>query len=126
MGAWAQRAGATGKVVMLADGSGAFTRAMGLELDLIARGLGVRSQRFALVAQDGTGDAPRDRAAGRLRCQPGGGGAAGSLSALLPLPLREGAGGRGDASGQCAVRDVPAMMPAATMLAPTLARIGSV
>ena len=41
-----------GKVVMLADGSGALTKAMGLELDLTARGLGMRSQRFALVAKD--------------------------------------------------------------------------
>ena len=38
---------------MLADGSGAFTKALGLELDLVARGLGVRSQRYALVAEDG-------------------------------------------------------------------------
>jgi peroxiredoxin (alkyl hydroperoxide reductase subunit C) len=52
MGAWAKDQGVDGKVVMLADGSGAFTKALGLELDLSARGLGVRSQRFALVAQD--------------------------------------------------------------------------
>jgi peroxiredoxin len=38
---------------MLADGSGTFTKALGLELDLIARGLGVRSQRFALIAENG-------------------------------------------------------------------------
>ena len=37
----------------MADGSGALTKALGLELDLIARGMGVRSQRFALVAVDG-------------------------------------------------------------------------
>jgi peroxiredoxin len=36
-----------------ADGSAAFTKAMGLEFDLTARGLGVRCQRFALVAKDG-------------------------------------------------------------------------
>jgi peroxiredoxin (alkyl hydroperoxide reductase subunit C) len=53
MGAWAKDQGAEGKVMMLADGSGAFTKALGLELDLVARGLGVRSQRFALVAEDG-------------------------------------------------------------------------
>ncbi len=53
MGAWAKDQGVDGKVLMLADGSGAFTRAMGLELDLVARGLGVRSQRFALIADDG-------------------------------------------------------------------------
>ena len=53
LGAWAKDQGADGKVVFLADGSGAFARALGLELDLVARGLGVRSQRYALVAQDG-------------------------------------------------------------------------
>ena len=42
-----------GKVTMLADGSGNFTKALGLELDLVARGLGVRSQRYALIAEDG-------------------------------------------------------------------------
>lgn len=53
MGAWGKDQGTDGKVVMLADGSGAFTKALGLELDLVSRGMGVRSQRFALVAQDG-------------------------------------------------------------------------
>ncbi len=53
MGAWAKDQGVDGSVLMLADGSGAFTKSMGLELDLVARGLGVRSQRFALVAEDG-------------------------------------------------------------------------
>ncbi len=54
MGAWAKEQGAFDKeITMLADGSGAFTKALGLELDLIARGLGVRSQRYALVAEDG-------------------------------------------------------------------------
>jgi peroxiredoxin (alkyl hydroperoxide reductase subunit C) len=53
MGAWAKDQGISGQVVMLADGSAAFTRAMGLEFDLTARGLGIRSQRFVLVAKDG-------------------------------------------------------------------------
>jgi peroxiredoxin (alkyl hydroperoxide reductase subunit C) len=53
MGAWAKDQGVDGRIVMLADGSAAFTKALGLELDLVARGLGVRSQRFALIAQDG-------------------------------------------------------------------------
>lgn len=53
MGAWGKDQGTDGKVVMLADGSGAFTKALGLELDLISRGMGVRSQRFALIAEDG-------------------------------------------------------------------------
>jgi peroxiredoxin (alkyl hydroperoxide reductase subunit C) len=53
MGAWAKDAKVGDGIIMLADGSGAFTKAMGLELDLISRGLGVRSQRFALVTKDG-------------------------------------------------------------------------
>ena len=53
MGAWAREAGVNGRVIMLADGSGLLTKALGLELDLVGRGLGMRSQRFALVAEDG-------------------------------------------------------------------------
>jgi glutaredoxin/glutathione-dependent peroxiredoxin len=53
MGAWAKEQGITDEVVMLADGSADFTRALGLEMDLTARGLGVRCQRFALVARNG-------------------------------------------------------------------------
>ena len=53
MDAWGKDQNTEGKVEMLADGSGELTRAMGLELDLTARGLGVRSQRYALVADDG-------------------------------------------------------------------------
>jgi len=52
MGAWGKAHNA-GDVIMLADGSAAFTKALGLELDLVGRGMGVRSQRFAFVAQDG-------------------------------------------------------------------------
>jgi len=53
MDAWAKAQGTEGKVRMLADGSAEFTRAMGLEQDLSARGMGVRSQRYALYAEDG-------------------------------------------------------------------------
>jgi peroxiredoxin (alkyl hydroperoxide reductase subunit C) len=53
MQAWAKDQGITDEVVMLADGSAALTKTLGLELDLTARGLGVRCQRFALVAKDG-------------------------------------------------------------------------
>jgi len=53
MGAWAKSQSADGKMTMLADGSAALTKAMGLELDLLARGMGVRCQRFVLVAVDG-------------------------------------------------------------------------
>ena len=53
MAAWAKEQGTNGKLVMLADGSAAFTKAIGLELDLTGRAMGVRSQRYALIAQDG-------------------------------------------------------------------------
>jgi peroxiredoxin (alkyl hydroperoxide reductase subunit C) len=53
MAAWAKDQGITDQVVMIADGSAVFTKAMGLEFDLTARGLGVRCQRFALIAKDG-------------------------------------------------------------------------
>jgi peroxiredoxin len=53
MGAWGQ-AKQVGDVVMLADGNGEFTRAMGLEMDGSAFGLGTRSQRYAAVIEDGT------------------------------------------------------------------------
>jgi glutaredoxin/glutathione-dependent peroxiredoxin len=53
MGAWGKDQGVGDKLVMLADGSADFTKKLGLELDLVARGLGVRSQRFALIAKDG-------------------------------------------------------------------------
>ena len=53
MDAWGKDQGAAGKVEMLADGSGEFTKAMDLEFDLSAKGIGVRSRRYALVADDG-------------------------------------------------------------------------
>jgi peroxiredoxin (alkyl hydroperoxide reductase subunit C) len=53
MGAWGKDQGVGDNVIMLADGSAAFTKALGLELDLTARGLGIRSQRYALVVDDG-------------------------------------------------------------------------
>jgi peroxiredoxin (alkyl hydroperoxide reductase subunit C) len=52
MGAWAKMQDVSPDILMLADGSAQFTKALGLELDLTTRGLGVRSQRFALVADD--------------------------------------------------------------------------
>lgn len=53
LSAWAKDQGVADEVVMLADGAADLTRALGLELDLAARGLGLRCQRFALVAKDG-------------------------------------------------------------------------
>ncbi len=53
MGAWAKEQGVDDRITMLADGSGVFTKSVGLELDLTGRGLGVRSQRYAMVVEDG-------------------------------------------------------------------------
>src|SRR6185437_3260640 len=53
MGAWGKEQGTSGKITMLADGSANFAKALGLELDVTGRGMGVRSQRYALVAEDG-------------------------------------------------------------------------
>jgi peroxiredoxin (alkyl hydroperoxide reductase subunit C) len=53
MGAWGKEQGTGDKVMMLADGSANFAKALGLEMDITARGMGVRSQRYALVAEDG-------------------------------------------------------------------------
>jgi peroxiredoxin len=53
MGAWGKDQSTGEKVTMLADGAAAFAKAIGLELDLNARGMGWRSQRYALVAEDG-------------------------------------------------------------------------
>lgn len=53
MGAWGRDQGANGRVRMLADGSANWTRDMGLELDLNARGMGIRSQRYSAVIDDG-------------------------------------------------------------------------
>ena len=53
MDAWGKSQGADGKVLMLADGNGEFTKAIGLELDGSGFGMGLRSQRFSLVANDG-------------------------------------------------------------------------
>jgi len=51
--AWGKSAGADGKVAMLADGSADFAKKIGLELDLAERGLGMRSQRYAMIVEDG-------------------------------------------------------------------------
>ncbi len=53
MGAWARDQHTDGKVRMLADGSGVFAQALGLTLDLTARGMGVRSNRYSMLVKDG-------------------------------------------------------------------------
>ena len=53
MAAWGEQNGVGDKLILLADGSGDYTRALGLELDLSSFGMGIRSQRFAMVIDDG-------------------------------------------------------------------------
>ena len=53
MGAWGKDQGAGDKVLMLADGNGEFTRAMGMEFDASKFGMGSRSQRYSAVVKDG-------------------------------------------------------------------------
>jgi peroxiredoxin len=53
MNAWKKATDTDGKIEFLADGSAAFANAIGLSVDLGARGLGTRSQRYAMVVEDG-------------------------------------------------------------------------
>ena len=53
MGAWGKEHGAGGKVRMVADGNGDFTRAVGLEMDASGFGMGSRSKRYAMLVKDG-------------------------------------------------------------------------
>ena len=66
MGAWARDQKTSGKVRMLADGSGAFTQAVGLPLDLTANGMGVRSQRYSMLVVDGVVRTLNIEAAGKF------------------------------------------------------------
>ena len=53
MSAWGKSGGAGGKVEMLADGNGEYTRTLGLELDATGFGMGMRGQRYSLIVDDG-------------------------------------------------------------------------
>lgn len=53
MGAWQNFSGGVDKLLYLADGSGDFVKAAGLDIDLSARGLGLRSKRFSMIVEDG-------------------------------------------------------------------------
>ncbi|CAN5596535.1 peroxiredoxin [soil metagenome] len=53
MGAWGRELGATGAVRMMGDGSAEYVTALGLQLDLTGRGMGVRSTRYSMLVVDG-------------------------------------------------------------------------
>ncbi|MBX3693687.1 MAG: peroxiredoxin [Steroidobacteraceae bacterium] len=65
MNAWGKSSGTGDKVLMLADGNGDYSKALGLEMDGRGFGMGLRGQRFALIAKDGVAthvfvEAPRE------------------------------------------------------------------
>ena len=67
MKAWAKDQGVTDEMLMLADGNGDFTRAMGLVMDGSKFGMGPRSQRYSLVAKDGVIEQLNVEAGGEFR-----------------------------------------------------------
>jgi peroxiredoxin len=66
MGAWGREQKTADKVRMMADGSGDFTRATGLTLDLSAAGMGLRSQRYSMLVVDGVVKALNIEAPGKF------------------------------------------------------------
>ncbi len=53
LAAWAEASGSGGRVDFLADGSALFAKAVGLDLDLTERGMGMRSKRYSMLVKDG-------------------------------------------------------------------------
>jgi peroxiredoxin len=71
MGAWGRDQKTGDKVRMLADGSAAYAKELGLELDLTARGMGVRCQRFSMLVDDGVVKALNIEAPGKFEVSDG-------------------------------------------------------
>ena len=71
MGAWSRDQKAAGKIRFMADGSAEYTKKLGLDLDLNARGLGMRCQRFAMVVDDGVVKALNVEAPGKFEVSGG-------------------------------------------------------
>ena len=66
MEAWAKEHDAIGKVVMLADGAGAFSKALGIDADLSAHGMGTRARRGVMLINDGTVTSAEVEASGKF------------------------------------------------------------
>jgi len=66
MGAWGRDQKVGKKIRMMGDGSAEFTKKVGLELDLTARGFGVRSDRYAMIVEDGVVKALEREAPGKF------------------------------------------------------------
>ena len=67
MGAWGRDQHTGGKVRMMADGSAEFSKAVGLTLDLTARGLGLRSNRYSMLVKDGVVKTPNVEGPGEFK-----------------------------------------------------------
>jgi peroxiredoxin len=67
MNAWGKHANVGDKVMMLADGNGEYAKALGLELNATAFGMGTRGQRFALLVKDGVATRVNVEAAGEFK-----------------------------------------------------------
>ena len=66
MGAWGREQNSGGKVRMMADGAADFTKKLGLDQDLTARGMGVRSQRYSMIVDNGVVKALNVEAPGKF------------------------------------------------------------
>src|SRR5580698_3408487 len=67
MNAWGKSASVGDKIMMLADGNGEYARALGLELDAKGYGMGMRGQRFAIIAKDGVATQVNVEAPGQFK-----------------------------------------------------------
>jgi peroxiredoxin len=67
MNAWGKHAKVGDKILMLADGNGEYAKALGLELNATAHGMGMRGQRFALIVKDGVATQVNVEAAGDFK-----------------------------------------------------------
>ena len=67
MNAWGKHAKVGDKILMLADGNGDYVKALGLELNATAHGMGMRGQRFALIVKDGVATKVNVEAAGDFK-----------------------------------------------------------
>src|SRR5262249_44821186 len=96
---WAKDSNADGKILMLADGSAEFVKKIGLDIDLSARGLGIRSKRYSMIVEDGVvkslnvEDAPpnHDKSSAATLCS-----LAGPASAARPTRAAAGYAGGAD------------------------------
>ena len=71
MGAWGREQKTAGKVRMMADGSAAFSQATGLTLDLTARGMGLRADRYSMLVVDGVVKSLNREAPGKFEVSDG-------------------------------------------------------